>query len=294
MNAKTGILSFGILFFIIVVVLAMMPDDFWDHDLPEYTSMQTPLVVANNQNQQLARNNTVPAINQMFQRSPKADNAVNAGVASNILMQPIVAPNNQFDFAGKTNNLNPVAFAQNQQLNNNQQAVNSIANNNTYFAPNMVQQAPVILSDAFPPATHKDGRNTHSCTLCHQVQRADMTGKERLTNNNTVVADSVVNYAGLIQKVTNVTSVNGLDREHIWIRSQTGETVEIIMAPNWFLNFIHCPLANNKLVKGTAFQLIEKNQGNSQQTNIFYAKELIVDGRLCSIRDDKGLPLWSN
>jgi hypothetical protein len=239
-----------------------------------------------------------------------------------------VTANKQFSFANKqNNNFAGYGSLNNGQLNNglsNNGLSNNAINNNVAFTSmtnvamnnvamtnpsnrpslamkngvvknGVLQQAPIILSDAFPPPTHNDGRNTQVCSMCHQVGRADMLGKERLTNNKNLASSIALNYSGMIQKVSNANAINGWNRVHIWVRSQSGDTVEIIVAPNWFLDFVGCKLAPNMLVKGTAFQYQDGvNRPRTGQSSALYAKNIILDGQLCRLRGDKGLPLWSN
>lgn len=311
MKASNIILTAGLVLFSLIIVSALIPDDFLNHDLPILTQGAAPNVAITHTPNHLARNNTNPPVQavlkgQVNKRSNPANStmAVNGGINFGNLNQGNLNQGNLNQrnlgqaviFNNKpTANTQQFSFATKQPVQSNTIAMTTPqVQNDTSIT---LQQGPPILSDAFPPLTHdNNGWNKTPCSLCHQVTRTSMAGKERMFANKNVLSDTAINYDGLIEHVNNINATNAWNRVHIWIRSQDGTILEIITAPKWFLEFVGCPVNKRTMVKGIAFK-VKKSTSNTMpdvKADGLYAKNLIIDGQLCRLRSDKGLPLWSN
>jgi len=301
------IITIGVLLFTGLLVFAMLPDDWWDHDVPNVSRAQIPQLNTAKSPHHMARNNTIPPLNKVLNTpvapeqgsfnsviSPAGEGAVNGGLNLNTLMQPVVGQatdtqtTQQFQFASKTNNnMTAVALTETtRQAGASQFATRDGAASSALD----IRQGPDILSDAVPPASHQDGRNVRSCSLCHVVTRSTMANKERMTNNKSPFSPVAVRYSGFVLRVNHQINQTGWNRVHIWIRSQNGTTSEIITSPQWFLDFMGCKIGQNIMVEGVAFE----PQDSAGTRKLLYAKNIIVDGQLYRIRSDNGLPLWSN
>ena len=348
MKGSNFILIIGSIVFGAILALALVPDDFWDHDLPIAEFSNKPQINTNAKGHHLGRNNTNPSIDKVLKGNLDANQPVNSGMNFNQLVQPVnfpqppssftsaqgltavkpLPPNNTFSFARKdpvvnnyfaanglkdnaptdavnstTNWMNNIALNNSQQ---NTNTSNSFAQANNFAQNNLSQNqtannqqldfrtGPPITSDAIPPPTHNDGRNQRPCSLCHNVTRANLSTRERMFHNNIQLSSQTVDYSGVIQEVTNKKALNGWDRVHIWIRNNKGRVTEVILAPNWFLDFTGCKVQKMDKINGLAFLMKNNNNARITQTNIVYAKNMHINGNLCRLRSSSGLPLWSN
>ena len=81
----------------------------------------------------------------------------------------------------------------------------------------------------------------------------------------------------------------GWGQVHIWITGSPDSQRQISLAPDWYLKYLRCPIAENMLVKGAAFDFDTIRPGDK-----LYAKTITVNGKTCRLRNDEGFALWSN
>ncbi|KAF0191439.1 MAG: hypothetical protein FD165_1773 [Gammaproteobacteria bacterium] len=96
-------------------------------------------------------------------------------------------------------------------------------------------------------------------------------------------------YEGQVQQIT----VRGADLDwsqvHILVADPAGAAREISLAPDWYLLYMGCMVSQNTRVAGLAFQF-DRVTSNP----VLYAKDIVISGRKCQLRNDEGLALWSN
>ncbi|MBF0266304.1 MAG: hypothetical protein HQL46_13650 [Gammaproteobacteria bacterium] len=97
MKGGNFILIIGSIVFGSILALALVPDDFWEHDLPIAEFSNKPQINANSKGNHLGRNNTKPAIDQVFRGNIDSNRPVNSGMNFNQLVQPINFPQQQFN-----------------------------------------------------------------------------------------------------------------------------------------------------------------------------------------------------
>ena len=76
---------------------------------------------------------------------------------------------------------------------------------------------------------------------------------------------------------------------HIWVAGGLASRQQISLAPDWYLKYLGCPIAENMYVKGVAFDFESVQPGDK-----LYAKTITVNGNACRLRNDEGFALWSN
>lgn len=81
----------------------------------------------------------------------------------------------------------------------------------------------------------------------------------------------------------------GWGQVHIWVTDGIGPPQRISLAPDWYLDYVGCPIAENLHVKGAAFDFDTIRSGDK-----LYARTITVRGRTCHLRNDEGFALWSN
>ncbi|QEP43985.1 hypothetical protein D5085_13165 [Ectothiorhodospiraceae bacterium BW-2] len=95
-------------------------------------------------------------------------------------------------------------------------------------------------------------------------------------------------YHGRIQQLLNM-GQNGWGQQHIMVSDGLNGQIEISLAPQWYLQFQGCTLAEGLMVEGEAF-----NFDTTGATNLLYAKNIIVNGVRCRLRTVDGLALWTD
>ncbi|SCA56620.1 putative Magnetosome protein MamS [Candidatus Terasakiella magnetica] len=96
-------------------------------------------------------------------------------------------------------------------------------------------------------------------------------------------------YEGNVLRMISRGDTIGWGQVHIWVDTGPGVSKEVSIGPNWFLNHLGCRLSKNKMVRGVAYKF-DKNDPNG----LLYAKNIVVDGITCRLRNDEGFALWSN
>lgn len=96
-------------------------------------------------------------------------------------------------------------------------------------------------------------------------------------------------YEGAVQQIM----IRGPDLDwnqvHIWIAEPAGAPREISLAPDWYLQYMGCMVNRDMRVTGLAFQF-----DRATADAVLYAKDIVVNGRKCQLRNDEGFALWSN
>ncbi len=96
-------------------------------------------------------------------------------------------------------------------------------------------------------------------------------------------------YEGQVQQIM----VRGADVDwsqvHVVVADPAGAAREISLAPDWYLLYLGCMVNPNTPVAGIAFQF-DRVTSNP----VLYAKDIVISGRKCQLRNDEGLALWSN
>ncbi|MBF0178103.1 MAG: hypothetical protein HQL63_14850 [Magnetococcales bacterium] len=99
----------------------------------------------------------------------------------------------------------------------------------------------------------------------------------------------MVRFTGTIQQITEMPQQ---DRQmHIWIHAGAGVESHISVGPQWFLSYLGCDLRHDQQVTGKGFRF-DRSSLNSNP--VIYAKQMLVNGRWCQLRNDEGFALWSN
>lgn len=81
----------------------------------------------------------------------------------------------------------------------------------------------------------------------------------------------------------------GWAQVHIWVANGVGDSRQISLAPDWYLQYLGCPVSENMHVKGTAYKFDTVRSGAK-----LFAKTIAVNGKTCRLRNDEGFALWSN
>lgn len=96
-------------------------------------------------------------------------------------------------------------------------------------------------------------------------------------------------FRGRVASTVTLGSDMGWGQVHIWVADGANPVQEISLAPDWYLSYLGCTVAENTQVEGVAFKF------DKVQTNVeLYAKTITVNGRQCGLRNDEGFALWSN
>ncbi|CAK0756026.1 putative Magnetosome protein MamS [Gammaproteobacteria bacterium] len=95
-----------------------------------------------------------------------------------------------------------------------------------------------------------------------------------------------VNFKGSVQQMTEQPQSDG--QLHVWLNTASGQEQRVSVAPGWFLQFLGCPLQHDIMISGSGFVFKEVN------SNLVYAKKIVVNGKACQLRNDEGFALWSN
>ena len=103
------------------------------------------------------------------------------------------------------------------------------------------------------------------------------------------VAAKPLQFAGRVTQVLSVGSDVGWGQVHIWINDGSGTLREISLAPQSYLDQIGCPAFDNVRVSGIGF-LFDPGRPDAE----LYARDILVAGTTCRLRDDEGLALWMN
>lgn len=74
-----------------------------------------------------------------------------------------------------------------------------------------------------------------------------------------------------------------------WLVTDGGGSRQISLAPDWYLQYLGCPVSENMHVKGTAYKFDTVRSGAK-----LFAKTIAVNGKTCRLRNDEGFALWSN
>ncbi|WP_135075531.1 magnetosome protein MamS [Terasakiella sp. SH-1] len=98
-----------------------------------------------------------------------------------------------------------------------------------------------------------------------------------------------VKYQGNVLRMLSRGDTIGWGQVHIWVDTGPGVAKEVSIGPNWFLNHLGCRLSKGKNVRGIAYKF-DKQDPNG----LLYAKNIVVDGITCRLRNDEGFALWSN
>ncbi|MBF0154466.1 MAG: hypothetical protein HQL64_12060 [Magnetococcales bacterium] len=99
----------------------------------------------------------------------------------------------------------------------------------------------------------------------------------------------MVRFDGVIQQMTELPQQ---DRQvHIWIHEGGGRESHVSVGPQWFLNYMGCDLVHDQHVSGKGFRF---DRTRLEPDPVIYAKQLLVNGRWCQLRNDEGFALWSN
>jgi len=103
------------------------------------------------------------------------------------------------------------------------------------------------------------------------------------------IAAKPLQYAGRVTQVLSVGSDVGWGQVHIWINDGSGALREVSLAPQSYLDQIGCPPFENARVSGIGY-LFDPGRPNAE----LYARDILVAGTTCRLRDDEGLALWMN
>ncbi len=76
---------------------------------------------------------------------------------------------------------------------------------------------------------------------------------------------------------------------HVWVEDVSGRLRQISVGPGWYLEYIGCAIEKNQRVRGVAFKFDKR-----VESQVLYAKYIIVKGARCRLRNDEGFALWSN
>jgi hypothetical protein len=97
-------------------------------------------------------------------------------------------------------------------------------------------------------------------------------------------------FTGRIVQVATLGSDIGWGQVHATIADDTsGATRLVSLAPIWFLQHLGCKVAQNDQLAGVAFRFDAAGPDAP-----LYARTISVNGRLCQLRSDEGIALWSN
>jgi hypothetical protein len=150
---------------------------------------------------------------------------------------------------------------------------------------------PPIKNIVQPPQTHVvNGWDQQVCSLCHQVTRKDKGAAETITQNPlTLSAETSVTFEGAVQRLSHQKTTQGWQRVHLWIRTTESAAQEVVLSPDWFLQFLGCEITRRIVVSGDAFK----------KENTLYAKNIAFKSArgksvLCRLRSENGIPLWSD
>ena len=116
-----------------------------------------------------------------------------------------------------------------------------------------------------------------------QLQTVAMPGLTRFE-----VAKSET-FRGQVRQIVNRGRDHGWGQIHIWVADGADLPREISLAPDWYLIHLGCPVSESARVRGTAF-----NFDSVRPDSALYAKTIIVNGKLCRLRNDEGFAFWSN
>ena len=103
------------------------------------------------------------------------------------------------------------------------------------------------------------------------------------------VAAKPLQFAGRVTQVLSVGGDVGWGQVHIWINDGSGTLREISLAPQSYLDQIGCPAFDNARGSGIGY-LFDPGRPNAE----LYARDILVAGTTCRLRDDEGLALWMN
>ncbi|MBF0393663.1 MAG: hypothetical protein HQL38_13375 [Alphaproteobacteria bacterium] len=103
------------------------------------------------------------------------------------------------------------------------------------------------------------------------------------------VPTAPIQFAGRVTRTVSVGDAAGWGQVHLWINDGTGSLLEISVAPQSYLRQIGCPTLDNARLTGTGF-LFDPTRPGAE----IYAKDVVVNGVTCRLRDDEGLALWFN
>ena len=81
----------------------------------------------------------------------------------------------------------------------------------------------------------------------------------------------------------------GWGQVHVWVDGAPPSPREVSLAPDWYLQYMGCPVQENAWVEGIAF-VFDKKRPDAE----LYAKTITVNGKMCRLRNDEGFALWSN
>lgn len=96
-------------------------------------------------------------------------------------------------------------------------------------------------------------------------------------------------YRGQVQQVFVLGGDQGWGQTRIWVSDVTGAQKEISMGPGWYIQYLGCSITEGTNVRGVAFRF-----DTVDPSAVLYAKEVIVNGVRCRLRNDEGFALWSN
>lgn len=96
-----------------------------------------------------------------------------------------------------------------------------------------------------------------------------------------------VNFSGTIQQISELQQQDG--QIHLWVKGPLGQEQHLSVAPSWFLQYMGCQLLHDAAISGTGFQFDKLNK-----QALIYVKKLVIDRKVCHLRNDEGFALWSN
>ncbi|GAB6051950.1 hypothetical protein JCM17960_07700 [Magnetospira thiophila] len=126
------------------------------------------------------------------------------------------------------------------------------------------------------------------------VSTPQATAQSQLGQNGLVPfkAANTVRYQGRVERIMHRgaagTPGNGWGQMHIWVADGVNPVQEVSVAPDWWAIHLGCNVQQGDFVKGIAFQF------DQRQETFIYAKTLVLNGRLCQMRNDEGFAIWSN
>ncbi|MBF0560749.1 MAG: hypothetical protein HQL37_01785 [Alphaproteobacteria bacterium] len=96
-------------------------------------------------------------------------------------------------------------------------------------------------------------------------------------------------FQGTVVSTVTLGSEMGWGQVHIWVADGANVVQEISLAPDWYLSYLGCTVAEQARVNGVAFKF-DQVQANVE----LYAKTITINGVQCGLRNDEGFALWSN
>ncbi|CCQ73002.1 hypothetical protein [Magnetospira sp. QH-2] len=107
-------------------------------------------------------------------------------------------------------------------------------------------------------------------------------------------AAKTVRYQGRVERVVHRGAAGtpgaGWGQMHIWVADGVNPVQEVSVAPDWWVVHLGCNVQKGSYVRGVAFQFDQRQRPES----FIYAKTLVLNGKLCQMRNDEGFAIWSN